>query len=168
MSDTPDTSGTPAAPASSVPPGPVLVTGATGLVGHHLCRRLSVSRRVLAVSRTLPALHAPRGLGPAAARLVDIRDADALAALLDTAEPAAVVHLAALARPDACERDPEGSRAVNLEASAALAGLCATRGVRLAFASTDLVFGGDPGNDGPPYHETAAPAPVCVYGAHKA
>jgi dTDP-4-dehydrorhamnose reductase len=60
--------------------------------------------------------------------------------------------------------NPEKSRAVNLEASLNLAGLCADRQIPLLFTSSDLVFDGKH----PPYREEDAPCPINLYGEHKA
>lgn len=70
----------------------------------------------------------------------DLRDADARARALSGME--AVVHLAAIVGDPACSRAPEEARAVNLEASLALAKEAAAAGARrFLFASTCSNYG---------------------------
>ena len=78
----------------------LLLTGAGGLLGGELARRLGARHQLTAAVGRRPA---PPGL---VARPLDLADGAGLAALLDEVRPEAVVHAAALADPDACERDP--------------------------------------------------------------
>ena len=145
------------------PTDTILVTGASGFLGPAVCRRLNLLGPVHGLSRTSPALHLPRGLGVTTASLADLRDPRATAEILDRVRPWAVVHLAAMSKPEACQRDRELSRRMNLEATALLADLCAERGLYMAFASTDFVFSGQDA----PYDEDRRPDPSTVYGEHK-
>lgn len=92
---------------------------------------------------------------------VDLAAPGMVDAVLEALAPELVLHLAALARLEVCERDPVAARAVNGAVPAAFA---ARLGDRLLFVSTDLVFDGR----GAPYDETAVPAPLSHYGASKA
>lgn len=67
--------------------------------------------------------------------------------------------------PDKVDKDPEGTRAVNVEASRSLARLCAQRGVVLVYISTDYVFAGRPGEA--PYEADAETGPTNLYGQTK-
>ena len=67
--------------------------------------------------------------------------------------------------PDKCDADPEGARALNVAATAALAARCAARGALLLYISTDYVFPGRPGEA--PYAADAEPAPTNLYGRTK-
>ncbi len=136
----------------------ILLTGASGFLGGIFCRELGQAHEITGLGLGRPAPAGARGLA------LDLLDADALAALLDTQDFDAVVHLAALSNPNLCQQQPDASRRINLEATANLAVLCAARGLPLAFASTDLVFDGKRGL----YAEDATPSPVCLYGEHKA
>lgn len=76
------------------------------------------------------------------------------------------IHLGAANRfPDKVDGDPEGTRALNVEASRRLARLCAARSILLIYISTDYVFSGQPGEA--PYEADAAPAPTNLYGQTK-
>lgn len=67
--------------------------------------------------------------------------------------------------PDKVEKDPEGTRALNIEATRSLAQLCSARSVLLIYISTDYVFPGTPGDA--PYEADATPKPTNLYGQTK-
>ena len=142
----------------------LLLLGASGFLGWHLCRVLGGAWDIHALSRANLALHTPKGLGPRTSGLADIRDPAALAGVFASIRPDAVLNAAALSDPNRCQLDPEESRAVNLTAALNVAELCAERAVPLVFISTDLVFDGTAA----PYAEPDQPRPLSVYGEHKA
>ena len=125
----------------------LLVTGAAGFMGGRLVRDLA-GRYDLFAARRVDG---------------DLGDAAAVAALLERARPDAVLHCAAVADPDTCEKDAARARAVNAESPGLIAAWCAARGARLIHVSTDLVFDGTAA----PYAEDAAPAPMSEYGRTK-
>ncbi len=131
----------------------LLITGASGFVGGRVARELA--RRWPVVGCAQRARDGWLG--------VDLAAAGACEALLDEQRPQAVLNCAAMADPDACERDPGRAQAVNAASAGALAAACARRGVRLIHVSTDLVFDGA----APPYGEDDATAPLSVYGRVK-
>lgn len=67
--------------------------------------------------------------------------------------------------PDKCDSDPEGTRALNVAASATLAKLCASNSTFLIYISTDYVFPGTEGDA--PYEVTSTPKPPNLYGETK-
>lgn len=67
--------------------------------------------------------------------------------------------------PDKVDKDPEGTRVVNVEASGTIARLCAQRSVLLIYISTDYVFAGKPGDA--PYEADAETGPTNLYGQTK-
>jgi len=85
----------------------VLVTGAGGFVGGHLCEHLA-SQGDEAVPIGWPASGAGQGLKP-----VDVTDGEAVREAVRVAEPDAVVHLAGLSSVAASFRDPSRTFAVN-------------------------------------------------------
>jgi dTDP-4-dehydrorhamnose reductase len=140
----------------------VLLTGADGLVGQALQRRLAHWREADVLATGLeptPLLSAHAGgYVP-----LDVTDGAALErAFLDFA-PGVVVHAAALSKVEACEREKARCWAVNVDATAALARLCKRHGARLVLLSTDFLFDGTAG----PYAEDDRPAPVNAYGRSK-
>jgi dTDP-4-dehydrorhamnose reductase len=115
----------------------LLVTGASGLLGGRLAEILSSSHDVIAMRHRGPV---PEGLSVVDA---DILDHGALDRAFETARSDAVLHCAAMADPDHCEREPDLARRCNVESSAEIARRCRERGARFVTFSTDLVFGGD-------------------------
>jgi len=140
----------------------ILLTGASGFLGGVFCRELAREHEITGLCQTRQVrLPGVRTLRLDLAR--DGAEARALAGLLDAERFDAVVHAAALSSPNQCQREPELSRRVNVQATTLLAGLCAERGLPLAFTSTDLVFDGAQGL----YAEDAAPCPLSLYAEHK-
>lgn len=137
----------------------LLITGASGFLGWNLC---ALARDAWEVTGLV--WRHPAAIPGASVVCGDLTRADDLARLFADLRPAAVVHAAAMAQPDACQRDPEASRRINVEAALTLAGLAADAGVPFVFTSTDLVFDGEH----PPYCEADPAAPVSVYGVQKA
>ena len=140
----------------------VLVTGANGLVGQALVRRLSALPEVdlLATSREdRPRFSAHAG-GYAP---LDVDDGPAVRRLFHDFAPGAVVHCAAMSKVEACEADRAACWQVNVEATARLASACRSGGARLVLVSTDFVFPGLAG----PYGEDDRPDPVNFYGRSK-
>lgn len=132
----------------------LLLTGATGFLGRRLLLGLAGAWRVVAVSRSAG--------GPDAVAL-DLADPGSLARAFESVCPDAVVHAGGIADPDACEREPELARRVNVESVKVLAGLCAKANARLVHFSTDYVFDGMKGW----YREEDPAWPISVYGRGK-
>ncbi len=134
-------------------PQPILVTGASGLLGSAILTRLAGSATVTGLGRS----HAFPNLLP-----VNLTDPDAIDSL--KAMPwNALVHCAAYRDPDFCETHPEDAAALNTNVPARLAALAQSRGAPMVHISTDYVFDGDH----PPYRETSTPCPINRYGQTK-
>ncbi|KAK3378517.1 hypothetical protein B0H63DRAFT_480156 [Podospora didyma] len=136
-----------------------LVTGATGLLGRQ-------------VVKTFGWLNNWDVTGTGFTRAdnssvikVDLGNAFEVEKALDDTKPQVVVHCAANRFPDKVDKDPEGTRAINTEASRLLASLCAERSILLIYISTDYVFSGKPGEA--PYEAAAQPGPTNLYGQTK-
>lgn len=128
----------------------ILVTGAEGFLGRYVASAVRAAGH--------EALTTSRSGGDAA---VDLLAPGMIAAVVEGLRPDLVIHLAAMSRMGACERDEDGAARVNTWLPAELA---RRFGARLVTASTDLVFDGRSA----PYAEDAAPAPLSTYGATKA
>ncbi|KAF3056333.1 Methionine adenosyltransferase 2 subunit beta [Daldinia childiae] len=135
-----------------------LVTGATGLLGRQVVRAFERGKW------NVKGTGYSRADGSSILK-VDLVNAEQVEAALDNVKPQVVVHCAANRFPDKCDNDPEGTRALNVEATRRLASLCAARGIFLIYISTDYVFPGKPGDA--PYEADAKPQPTNLYGQTK-
>jgi CDP-6-deoxy-D-xylo-4-hexulose-3-dehydrase len=133
-----------------------LVIGASGLVGGALVRVLERNGAdVVGASRSRPV---PGGL------LLDVRDAEAVAAAFAAVQPAlAFLAIVPPGGVDACEDHPQEAAALQVDGTRHVAEAAARHGARLVYFSTDYVFDGKAG----PYAETDEPRPLNVYGATK-
>ncbi|PSQ76097.1 MAG: dTDP-4-dehydrorhamnose reductase [Bacteroidetes bacterium QH_7_62_13] len=139
----------------------VLITGANGLLGQALVRRLSSTddHDVLATARD----DAPRFDVPCDYTQLDVTTPDAVETLLTDYDPDVVVNCAAVSDVTECDEDRNRAWAVNARAVRTLAKQCRSVGARLIQLSTDFVFNGKRG----PYEEDARPDPVNYYGRTK-
>ncbi|MGE3822221.1 MAG: NAD(P)-dependent oxidoreductase [Isosphaeraceae bacterium] len=116
----------------------VVLTGASGQLGSYVAGRLiAAGHEVWAWSGGATGERAGVPLRP-----VDLTDAGAVERALREADPAVVIHAAALSTAEGVRRDPERAWKVNVEATARLADWCARKGRKLIHTSTDLVFNG--------------------------
>lgn len=140
----------------------VLITGANGLLGQALVRRLGpdADYTVLATARN----DGPRfqeGLCRYAP--LDVTQPREIADAFENFGPTVVVNCAALSDVSACDEHRSTAWAVNARAVKSLANQCRQTGTRLVHVSSDFVFNGRRG----PYDETARPDPVNYYGRSK-
>lgn len=126
----------------------ILVTGARGLVGGPLVRRLTAAHEVLGLD--LPEF--------------DVRDANACIAAVSRFRPDCVMHLAAWTDVDGAEKDEAGAAAVNADGTKNVATACRAAGAAMLYVSTDYVFDG---RKTLPYREDDAVAPLSAYGRTK-
>lgn len=135
----------------------ILVTGATGLLGRAVMRRFADESDFNVVGLC----HARKGDG---LNPVDLTDAAAVQTVLDAERPDAIVHTAAIRRPDAFAADEAAARRLNVAATETLARWTAAHsGTFLVYISTDYVFDGTQ----PPYFPESRPHPVNGYGQSK-
>jgi dTDP-4-dehydrorhamnose reductase len=136
----------------------LFITGASGFLGWHLCKAAQLDWDVYGgVNRN--AIDCP-GI---TVLPINLTDQDALKDLIQALRPDAVIHAAALSRPNDCQSHPNESFAVNVQASLNLAEYCGALEIPCVFTSTDLVFDGL----NPPYDEAATVSPINLYGEHK-
>ena len=136
----------------------LLVTGASGFLGWHLCRQAAARWSVYGVGRRHSV--AAEGTTPIVGNLTDDVFSENL---FENVHPGAVIHAAAASSPDSCEKHGNASRQINVIVTEKLARLCAGRGIPFVFTSTDLVFDGKR----PPYSEDAPTTPLSEYGRQK-
>jgi len=95
---------------------------------------------------------------------VDLSRPEEAARAVADAAPDLVINAAAYTAVDKAESEPELARAVNATAPAAIAAVCAKRGVPFITVSTDFVFDGSKHG---PYGEDDPTGPTNVYGSSK-
>lgn len=152
----------------------VLVTGAAGFIGSHLCEALlAAGHRVIGLDNFDPYYSPARkqrnltaALQSDAFALVegDIRDQGLLASVFGEYQPQAVAHLAARPGVRASLADPLGYAQVNVQGTIAL--LCASvqAGVsRFIYTSSSSVYGAGP----LPFDEDQPPCPLSPYAVAK-
>ncbi|CEJ47069.1 SDR family oxidoreductase [Umezakia ovalisporum] len=136
----------------------ILITGASGFLGWHLCQLAQQKWEVYGAYHS-HSLDSP-GVKTLAVNLTNFSE---LKHLFNDINPTAVIHTAANSQPNYCQTYPQESHTINVTASCNIAGLCADYSIPCAFTSTDLVFDGL----NPPYKETDPVSPVNTYGEQK-
>ncbi len=155
---------------------PVIVTGAAGFIGMHLCRRLLADGRSVVGIDNLNDYYDPRlkrarlatlaGFDGFAFHEADVADRGAIDALFDTHRPRNVVHLAAQAGVRYALTNPMAYADANLSGMAVMLEACRRLEVRhLVFASSSSVYGA---NRKLPFSERdPVDHPVSLYAATK-
>jgi dTDP-4-dehydrorhamnose reductase len=136
----------------------LLVTGASGLLGFNLALRESAHREVTGVTYSQSLTGTPFSVIPA-----DLTNTEVARNLIDRLKPDGIIHCAAMANIDMCEKQPYEAERVNSEVPGEIARICNTFGIRLVHLSTDAVFDGIRGG----YLETDTPNPLSIYAQTK-
>ena len=129
--------------------GPILITGATGQLGHALAD-LARQRGLEHVAVSRPEF--------------DFESGETIDVCLAISKPWLVVNAAAYTAVDAAETDAAAADRANHGGPARIAEYCAAAGIPLIHISTDYVFDGAKGS---PYVETDPTHPAGIYGASK-
>ena len=135
----------------------ILLTGATGFIGAHLGATLKTDHDILGVAG-----KNPRTPG-FSIRRANLTDQSAARELLKEFAADIIIHSAALSRILECEAFPENAEEINVTATRTLAEEASSRGIKMIFFSSDMVFSGEEGND----TEQDLPSPINVYGKTK-
>jgi len=140
---------------AGTPARPVLIVGATGLLGAYLHRSFE---------RAGPAIGTGYEQAGGDIPALDMRDEPVMRALVDAWRPGVVVCAAAVSNVERCETDPDWSREINVDGTLALARAARAAGATFVFVSSEYVFDGLDG----PYDEAAPLNPLNEYGQQKA
>lgn len=152
----------------------LLITGASGFLGWHLCRFARKTWQVYgiyysqAIASRYPqgvASKNPQGIAlPQISSIqLDLTDLAALTTYFQILKPDAVIHAAAISSPNACQENPSHSYAINVNTSWHLAELSAAAQIPYLFTSSEQVFNGLK----PPYRESDPVCPINQYGEQK-
>jgi dTDP-4-dehydrorhamnose reductase len=136
----------------------ILITGISGFLGWNLARAL----------RSLYGIYGAyldhQVFIPSVETLAfDFADLPKIEKFVNVLQPQAIVHTAALSRPDFCEAHRKETVTVNTLATKEIARVASRMGSKLIYISTDMVFDGEKGN----YTEADTPAPINYYGKTK-
>jgi GDP-4-dehydro-6-deoxy-D-mannose reductase len=145
----------------------VLVTGACGFVGRHLCRALH--RDLPPGSQIVPAVRAGKTHAFADAVALDVTDERAPAEILRSVRPTHVVHLAAISSVREASADLRRAWDVNVTGTLNLAQAISNElsECRLVYIGSADIYG-ESFRRGWPLDETAGIEPASGYGASKA
>ncbi|WP_391090167.1 sugar nucleotide-binding protein [Vibrio sp. NH-UV-68] len=127
----------------------ILITGAKGFFGTRFINRYQGEFEILGLD----------------VEQLDITDNQAVIATFDDFQPDYVIHAAAIAVTDFCNKHPDVAHKVNVQGAINVAKACKEHGAKLVFISTEQVFNGNPEKG--PYSELDQPVPDTVYGQNK-
>ena len=130
----------------------ILITGAFGQLGFALNDVLSDKFDVIRTGRVIPS--GLKGIG------LNIQDKIYLNEVIAATSPDLIINLAAMTNVDACEKNPEVAKEVNI---AGFQHICDSFKGKIIQLSTDYVFDGKNG----PYKEDDPVCPISVYGKTK-
>lgn len=135
-----------------------VVTGASGLLGLNLSLQIQSFDEVLGIANISPL----KGL-PFEIQIMDLTKDNFDKEVLDQFKPDVVIHCAAIANMEECEKNPALAYETNANIPGEIALKCKKKGIKLLHISTDAVFDGQTGN----YSELDEPNPLSVYAKTK-
>ncbi len=136
----------------------VLVTGAAGFIGRHLCASLCERHDLIPTALACEPDHHANMIA------LDVTNADSVKQVVHRVRPEIIVHLAGNKSLNYCESNPETAHVLNYNSTQYLADQALEVGARYVFISSDYVFDGTCGN----YKETDPTSPTTIYGKTKA
>lgn len=137
----------------------ILVSGASGLLGLNFCLRFASEHSIDGIVHTHVLTDLPFDL-----HADDLTEEKNARTLIERYRPDLLVHCAALADLDACEKHPQMAYLLNTELPGWLAEECMRHSVKMIHLSTDAVFDGTKKGK---YVETDSPLPPSVYAQTK-
>ena len=134
----------------------ILITGASGIIGFQLYKKFQVHQN-FTVFPTYYEHPLPEG------SFLDIRDKKSVENLFSKINPSIVIHCAALANVDLCEKEHNLADSLNVEGTTNLVNACKKIGSKFVHISTSYVFDGTKEK----FSESDKPSPVNYYGLSK-
>lgn len=132
----------------------ILIIGASGLVGGRLYKDLKQTHQVIGTYNNFPL--------PGLTRL-DITNKNEIEQLVKEAKPDWILHPAAYADVDGCEKNPDLCYKINWQGVKNVVDCAKQNECAFLFFSTDYIFDGKNG----PYSEDNKPNPLSIYGKVK-
>lgn len=115
----------------------LLITGASGLLGQHLCRHYSSSYEVVGVQNSTPVEIANVKI-----ETIDLGEKMQVQDLISKHRPDFIVHTAALTSVDECELKPDLAYRINVLTTKNLVEAIAGTNAKFIYISTDHIFSG--------------------------
>ena len=137
----------------------ILVTGASGLLGINFCIHATIAHEVIGIVHNVKLLNTPFQVVEA-----DLSNELTVQSIIREIRPQLVLHCAAMANLDECEREPDRAHLINTVLPKWIAAECAKDGIHLIHISTDAVFDGQKTEK---YNEEDTPNPLSVYARTK-
>lgn len=137
----------------------LLLTGASGFLGHHIIKEAQAQYQILGV-----VLRNPLSQTGVQMLKLDISQPTSLRNIVRETRPDCIIHTAANSDVNYCQQHPAETAKLNVDTTIYLAKLAAELGIPFVFTSSDMVFDGTKGN----YTETDAANPLNLYGEQKA
>ena len=137
----------------------ILITGGSGMLGSYVAVQAAESGWETWATYTQHKIE----ISECETIQLDIRDGSAVQKAFEEVRPDAVIHTAAMAKPDICEVEKGDTYAVNVIGTQNIISACEKVGTRLVHVSTDMVFNGERN----PYKTDAPLSPMNYYGLTK-
>jgi dTDP-4-dehydrorhamnose reductase len=141
----------------------IFVTGANGLLGRHLVKKLLESEDEIIATGKGPSRLQSTPSKKFQYYSLDITDGAAVNKLINDSAPDIIIHAAAMTQVDECELNKIDCWNTNVTATRFVVDAAKETRSRIIFISTDFVFDGLEG----PYKEEDEPNPVNYYGSSK-
>lgn len=126
----------------------IAIIGAGGRLGHALANRLQPHHRLIELTHDS----------------MDLGDVGSIHRALDEVVVDVLILAAAMTAVDYCESHEAEAFSINAEGPHEVALICAKKGIKLVYVSTDFVFDG---RKAAPYQEDDEASPISVYGVSK-
>lgn len=135
-----------------------LVTGASGLLGLNFSLRAAMRNEVIGIYN-----HRAISSAPFQVKQLDFFEEDIFLDAFEKIKPDVILHCAAMANLEECEKFPEEAKYLNTEIPGKIAYFCKKNQIKMVHVSTDAVFNGEIGN----YSEFDKPEPLSTYAKTK-
>ncbi|HLK29340.1 MAG TPA: SDR family oxidoreductase [Puia sp.] len=137
----------------------LLITGSNGFIAGSVIAHAKNDWEVHGIARSA----LPDDYGNVHYHLLDLLDAEGLTNLFNKVKPDVVIHAAAIANIDFCEKNKSIAEDINVGVTNTIAQLCKEADIKMIHCSTDTVFDGIKGY----YTEDDLPNPVNFYAETK-